>query len=136
MQCSTKQLKVGHFLEEKIPDFFCKMLLFPAIKALLIPSCFLAWFDGECPETIRLKTSTGCFSDVELKQQDDNIVMDAGWSGFVQAHDLKSGYFIVFKKLDTRSLNVLAFGYDWCEKVIGCAGYHPSLDEQYESYLY
>ena len=112
MQCSTKQLKVGHFLEEKIPEKLCKLLLFPANEPFLIPSCFLAWFDGECPETIRLKTSTGYLWDVELKQQDDNIVMDAGWSDFVQAHDLKLGYFLVFKKLDTRSLKVLVFGYD------------------------
>jgi hypothetical protein len=71
-----------------------------------------------------------------LKEEDDKIFMDKGWSEFVKAHDLKTGYFMVFTKLDTRSLKVTVFNYKSCEQVITCAGYHPSLEEQYESELY
>ena len=46
---------------------------------------------------------------------------------------MKIGYFLVFKKLDTRSLKVLVFDFTCCEKVIKCAGYLPSLEEEYES---
>jgi hypothetical protein len=35
--------------------------------------------------------------------------MDGGWSELVKAHDLKVGYFLVFKKLNTRSLKVIIF---------------------------
>jgi hypothetical protein len=48
-------------------------------------------------------------------------------SEFVKAHDLKVGYFLVFKKLDTRSLKMLVFYHNYCEIRIRCAGYHPSL---------
>ena len=43
---------------------------------------------------------------------------------FVKAHDLKIGYFVVFKKIDTRSLKVLVFDHDYYEKVIKCKGNH------------
>jgi hypothetical protein len=90
----------------------------------------------DCPETIKLKTSTGCIWGVSLKKEDVKIFMEEGWSEFVKAHDLKTGYFIVFKKHDARSLKVIVFNYMSCEQVIRCAGYHPSLEEQYESELY
>ena len=61
--------------------------------------------------------------------------MDAGWPQFVKAHDMHAGYFLIFRKLDTRSLEVLIFGYDCCEKVIWCSGYHPSLEQHMESRL-
>jgi hypothetical protein len=48
----------------------------------------------------------------------------------VKAHYLKVGYFLVFKKLDTRSLKVLMFDHNYCEIEIRCAGYHPSLEEE------
>jgi hypothetical protein len=59
--------------------------------------------------------------------ENGKIVMDRGWSEFVRAHDLKVGYFLVFKKLGTRSLKVLIFYQNYCEIEIRCAGYHPSL---------
>jgi hypothetical protein len=83
-----------------------------------------------------LKTSTGCIWGVGLKKEDGKIFMDKGLSEFVKAHGLKTGYFMVFKKLDARSLKVIVFKYRFCEQVIRCAGYHPSLEEQYESELY
>jgi hypothetical protein len=43
---------------------------------------------------------------------------------------------MVFKNLDARSLKVTIFNYKSCEQVITCLGYHPSLEEQYESELY
>jgi hypothetical protein len=62
--------------------------------------------------------------------ENGKIVMDGGWSKFVKAHYLKVGYFLVFKKLDTRSLKVLMFDHNYCEIEIKCAGYHPSLEEE------
>jgi hypothetical protein len=73
---------------------------------------------------------------VGLKEGDSKIFMDEGWSEFVKAHDLKTGYFMVFKNLDARSLKVNVFNYKSREQVIRCAGYHHSLEEQYESKLY
>ncbi|KAK1664929.1 hypothetical protein QYE76_053088 [Lolium multiflorum] len=154
--CSNKKLKLGESLswketsvepapvckvfrridEENTPDSFCKVLCTSELEVITIPSRVLPWFYGGCPESINLKMSTACTWIVDLKQQDGNVLMDAGWPEFVKAHDLKVGYLLTFKKLDTKSLQVLIFGYNCCEKVIWCSGYHPSLGQQYESQLY
>lgn len=156
MQCSNKKLKLGESLswketsvepapvckvfrridEENTADSFCKVLCTSELEVISIPSRVLPWFYGGCPESINLKMSTACTWIVDLKQQDGNVLMDAGWPEFVKAHDLKVGYLLTFKKLDTKSLQVLIFGYNCCEKVIWCSGYHPSLGQQYESQLY
>ncbi|KAK1616901.1 hypothetical protein QYE76_022418 [Lolium multiflorum] len=156
LPCSNKKLKLGESLswketsvepapvckvfgridEENTPDSFCKVLCTSELEVISIPSRVLPWFYGGCPESINLKMSTACTWIVDLKQQDGNVLMDKGWPEFVKAHDLKVGYLLTFKKLDTKSLQVLIFGYNCCEKVIWCSGYHPSLGQQYESQLY
>ncbi|KAK1603837.1 hypothetical protein QYE76_027510 [Lolium multiflorum] len=155
-ECSNKKLKLGESLswketsvepapvckvfrridEENTPDSFCKVLCTSELEVITIPSRVLPWFYGGCPESINLKMSTACTWIVDLKQQDGNVLMDAGWPEFVKAHDLKVGYLLTFKKIDTKSLQVLIFGYNCCEKVIWCSGYHPSLGQQNESQLY
>ncbi|KAK1647130.1 hypothetical protein QYE76_064935 [Lolium multiflorum] len=155
-RCSNKKLKLGESLswketsvepapvckvfrridEENTPDSFCKVLCTSELEVITIPSRVLPWFYGGCPESINLKMSTACTWIVDLKQQDGNVLMDAGWPEFVKAHDLKVGYLLTFKKIDTKSLQVLIFGYNCCEKVIWCSGYHPSLGQQNESQLY
>ncbi|KAK1679756.1 hypothetical protein QYE76_040604 [Lolium multiflorum] len=154
--CSNKKLKLGESLswketsvepapvckvfrridEENTADSFCKVLCTSELEVITIPSRVLPWFYGGCPESINLKMSTACTWIVDLKQQDGNVLMDAGWPEFVKAHDLKVGYLLTFKKIDTKSLQVLIFGYNCCEKVIWCSGYHPSLGQQNESQLY
>ena len=156
MQCSNKKLKLGESLswketsvepapvckvfrridEENTADSFCKVLCTSELEVITIPSRVLPWFYGGCPESINLKMSTACTWIVDLKQQDGNVLMDAGWPEFVKAHDLKVGYLLTFKKIDTKSLQVLIFGYNCCEKVIWYSGYHPSLGQQNESQLY
>ncbi|KAK1693332.1 hypothetical protein QYE76_010029 [Lolium multiflorum] len=155
-ECSNKKLKLGESLswketsvepapvckvfrridEENTADSFCKVLCTSELEVITIPSRVLPWFYGGCPESINLKMSTACTWIVDLKQQDGNVLMDAGWPEFVKAHDLKVGYLLTFKKIDTKSLQVLIFGYNCCEKVIWCSGYHPSLGQQNESQLY
>ncbi|KAK1605048.1 hypothetical protein QYE76_028721 [Lolium multiflorum] len=155
-ECSNKKLKLGESLswketsvepapvckvfrridEENTADSFCKVLCTSELEVITIPTRVLPWFYGGCPESINLKMSTACTWIVDLKQQDVNVLMDAGWPEFVKAHDLKVGYLLTFKKLDTKSLQVLIFGYNCCEKVIWCSGYHPSLGQQNESQLY
>ncbi|KAK1665088.1 hypothetical protein QYE76_053247 [Lolium multiflorum] len=135
-ECSNKKLKLGESLswketsvepapvckvfgridEENTPDSFCKVLCTSELEVISIPSRVLPWFYGGCPESINLKMSTACTWIVDLKQQDGNVLMDAGWPEFVKAHDLKVGYLLTFKKLDTKSLQVLIFGYNCCEK--------------------
>ncbi|KAK1607406.1 hypothetical protein QYE76_031079 [Lolium multiflorum] len=156
LPCSNKKLKLGESLswketsvepapvckvfgridEENTADSFCKVLCTSELEVISIPSRVLPWFYGGCPESINLKMSTACTWIVDLKQQDGNVLMDKGWPEFVKAHDLKVGYLLTFKKLDTKSLQVLIFGYNCCEKVIWCSGYHPSLGQQYQSQLY
>ncbi|KAK1668458.1 hypothetical protein QYE76_056617 [Lolium multiflorum] len=156
LKCSNKKLKLGESLswketsvepapvckvfrridEENTADSFCKVLCTSELEVITIPSRVLPWFYGGCPESINLKMSTACTWIVDLKQQDGNVLMDAGWPEFVKAHDLKVGYLLTFKKIDTKSLQVLIFGYNCCEKVIWCSGYHPSLGQQNESQLY
>ncbi|KAK1699011.1 hypothetical protein QYE76_015708 [Lolium multiflorum] len=155
-ECSNKKLKLGESLswketsvepapvckvfrridEENTADSFCKVLCTSELEVITIPSRVLPWFYGGCPESINLKMSTACTWIVDLKQQDGNVLMDAGWPEFVKAHDLKVGYLLTFKKIDTKSLQVLIFGYNCCEKVIWCSGYHPSLGQQNESQLH
>ncbi|KAK1647106.1 hypothetical protein QYE76_064911 [Lolium multiflorum] len=140
-ECSNKKLKLGESLswketsvepapvckvfgridEENTPDSFCKVLCTSELEVISIPSRVLPWFYGGCPESINLKMSTACTWIVDLKQQDGNVLMDKGWPEFVKAHDLKVGYLLTFKKLDTKSLQVLIFGYNCCEKVIWCS---------------
>ncbi|KAK1607568.1 hypothetical protein QYE76_031241 [Lolium multiflorum] len=137
LPCSNKKLKLGESLswketsvepapvckvfgridEENTPDSFCKVLCTSELEVISIPSRVLPWFYGGCPESINLKMSTACTWIVDLKQQDGNVLMDKGWPEFVKAHDLKVGYLLTFKKLDTKSLQVLIFGYNCCEKV-------------------
>jgi hypothetical protein len=59
--------------------------------------------------------------------ENGKIIMDGGWLEFFKAHDLKVGYFLVFKKLDTRSHKVLIFYHNYYEIGIKCADYHPLL---------
>jgi hypothetical protein len=47
----------------------------------------------DCPETIKLKTSTGYIWVVSLKKEYGKIFMDKRWSEFIKAHDLKIGYY-------------------------------------------
>jgi hypothetical protein len=90
------------------------MLSISAIDLLAIPYRFHhTWLADDCPETIKLKTSIGCICGVGLKEEDGKIFMDEGW--FVKAHDLKTGYFMVFKNFDARSLKVTVFNYKSCE---------------------
>ncbi|KAK1611433.1 hypothetical protein QYE76_035106 [Lolium multiflorum] len=130
--CSNKKLKLGESLswketsvepapvckvfrridEENTADSFCKVLCTSELEVITIPSRVLPWFYGGCPESINLKMSTACTWIVDLKQQDGNVLMDAGWPEFVKAHDLKVGYLLTFKKIDTKSLQVLIFGYN------------------------
>ncbi|KAK1681343.1 hypothetical protein QYE76_042191 [Lolium multiflorum] len=132
LPCSNKKLKLGESLswketsvepapvckvfgridEENTPDSFCKVLCTSELEVISIPSRVLPWFYGGCPESINLKMSTACTWIVDLKQQDGNVLMDKGWPEFVKAHDLKVGYLLTFKKLDTKSLQVLIFGYN------------------------
>ncbi|KAK1585101.1 hypothetical protein QYE76_042238 [Lolium multiflorum] len=132
LPCSNKKLKLGESLswketsvepapvckvfgridEENTPDSFCKVLCTSELEVISIPSRVLPWFYGGCPESINLKMSTACTWIVDLKQQDGNVLMDEGWPEFVKAHDLKVGYLLTFKKLDTKSLQVLIFGYN------------------------
>ncbi|KAK1618676.1 hypothetical protein QYE76_024193 [Lolium multiflorum] len=134
LPCSNKKLKLGESLswketsvepapvckvfgridEENTPDSFCKVLCTSELEVISIPSRVLPWFYGGCPESINLKMSTACTWIVDLKQQDGNVLMDKGWPEFVKAHDLKVGYLLTFKKLDTKSLQVLIFGYNCC----------------------
>jgi hypothetical protein len=108
MASPPKQVRHAH--EENTVDSFCKLLLLLAGSDMrTIPSGFVHCFEVKCPEKIKLKISSGCIWDVNLKMENGKIVMDRGWSEFVKAHDLKVGYFLVFKKLDTRSLKVLIF---------------------------
>ncbi|KAK1682738.1 hypothetical protein QYE76_043586 [Lolium multiflorum] len=142
LPCSNKKLKLGESLswketsvepapvckvfgridEENTPDSFCKVLCTSELEVISIPSRVLPWFYGGCPESINLKMSTACTWIVDLKQQDGNVLMDKGWPEFVKAHDLKVGYLLTFKKLDTKSLQVLIFGYNCCEKMDGREG--------------
>ena len=102
--------QVGYDHGEKTPDSFCKVLFVPELNMLAIPSAFLLpCFDGECPETIKLKASTACIWDIVLKEQDGKIFMDEGWPEFVQGHYLKEGHLVVFKKLATRTFKVVLF---------------------------
>lgn len=88
--------QVRHTHEEKTPDHFCKVRLPPGLEVLVIPSRFRPLFDGErrCPETINLKPTSSCTWNVDVKEQDGKIVLDAGWPEFVNAHDLKIRYFL------------------------------------------
>jgi hypothetical protein len=128
------QKQVGHIQEDNTPNSFYRMLSISAIDLLAIPYRFHhTWLADDCLETIKLKTSTGCIWGVGLKEANGKIFMGEGWSEFVQVDDLKTGYFMVFRKLEARSLKVTIFNY---KEVIRCAGYHPSLEELYESELY
>jgi hypothetical protein len=126
---AARMIRPPNTSEQTRPGSFCKLL------DGLIPSAFKPWFEGLWPETIKLKISTDCIWEVGLKEEDGKIVMDARWSAFVKAHDLKIGYFTVFKRIDTRSLKVLVFDHENCEKVIKCKGNHAPLEEQYGSQL-
>ena len=122
--------RVRHVHEEETPDEFCKLLLtFLGLEVRTIPNGFLHCFEGKCPEIIKLKICTGCSWEVDLKEEDGMVIMDEGWSYFLEAHDLMLGYFLIFKKLNTRSLRVIVFDQNGCEKVIRCAGYHTTLEE-------
>ena len=131
------QKRVRHAHEEKTPDELCKLLLtFLGLEVHTIPNGFLHCFEGKCPEFIKLKICTGCSFEVDLKEEDGMVIMYKRWSYFVEAHELELGYFLIFKKINSRSLKVIVFDQDGCEKVIRCAGYHTTLDEQYGSQLY
>ena len=130
VQMERTRKRVRHAHEEKTPNEFCKLLLtFLGLEVRTIPNGFLHCFEGKCPEFIKLKIYTGCNWEVDLKEEDGMVVMDEGWSDFLEAHGLELGYFLVFKKINSRSLKVIVFDQDGCGKVIRCAGYHTTLEE-------
>jgi hypothetical protein len=113
------QKQVGHILvlEDNIPNSLCGMMSISVIDALAIHSRFHhTWLDDDFLETIKLKTSSGCICGVGLMEEDGKIFMDKGWLEFVRAHDPETRYFMVFKKLDTRSLKVVVFNYNFASR--------------------
>jgi hypothetical protein len=85
------QKQVWHIPEDNMPNSFYMMLSISAIDLLAIPYHFHhTLLADDCPETIKLKISTGCIWGVGLKEEDGKIFMDEGWSEFVKTHDLKT----------------------------------------------
>jgi hypothetical protein len=102
---ASPPMQVRHAHEENTADSLYKLLLLLAgSDVCAIPNGFVHCFEGKCLGKIKLKISSGCIWDVDLKMENMKNFMDIGWSEFVKAHNLKVGYFLVFKKLDTRSL--------------------------------
>jgi hypothetical protein len=68
---------VGHIPRDNTPNSFCRMVSISVIDLLAIPYHFdHTWLGHDCPETIKLKTSTGCIWGVVLKKEDGKIFMD------------------------------------------------------------
>jgi hypothetical protein len=53
-------------------------------------------------------------------------VLEASWSVFVVAHNMKIGYMLLFKRWSGRTYRVVVFNYSYCD-VVGRFPQHPGL---------
>jgi hypothetical protein len=63
---------------------------------------------------------------MNITEVSGKAVLEASWSVFVVAHNMKIGYMLLFKMLSGRKYIVVVFNYSYCD-VVGRFPEHPSL---------
>jgi hypothetical protein len=95
---------------------FAKIIMELGDYFLPIPDAFRRYL-GTIPKIIVLKTNTDCSWMVVLKDANEKIAMDQGWTRFAILHDIKIGYFMAFKALKGDVYKVTIFDYNITELV-------------------
>ncbi|KAJ3698243.1 hypothetical protein LUZ61_001948 [Rhynchospora tenuis] len=99
----------------KRPQFFRVLIPNPFVK-LPIPRKFMKHLDGLQHNKATLLSPLGKFWDIDLHQEGDNLYLDGGWSDFAKAHDLLTGYFVVFRYEGNMIFTVKVFDGTCCLK--------------------
>ncbi|XP_065622980.1 B3 domain-containing transcription factor VRN1 [Quercus suber] len=101
---------------------FCKVLIGDFPTQLRIPEAFVEYFDGEVPNSSVLWGPSNSRKTwrVDLKEVENNLFFQEGWSAFVQDNSLEMGDFLLFRYDGSSNFSVKIYGRDCCEK--GVAG--------------
>jgi hypothetical protein len=82
----------------------------PGIRVLPLPDAFRPYL-GPVPRKMIVKTTTSYQWEMDIKEVSGRAVLEAGWSDFTVAHNLKIGYMMFFKKLSARDYRVVVLDY-------------------------
>ncbi|KAJ4763184.1 transcriptional factor B3 family protein [Rhynchospora pubera] len=108
-------LAIASSTGSKRPQFFRVLIPNPFVK-LHIPQKFMKHLDGHRHNKATLLSPLGKFWDIDLHQEGDNLYLDGGWSDFAKAHDLLTGYFVVFRYEGNMIFTVKVFDGTCCLK--------------------
>ena len=120
-------MNVGHWSEVVTPTHLCKVLIAPGLGFLPISASFRPYLH-QVPDTITLKTITGCTWDITIRDINGRACLDQGWPAFAIAHNLKIGYFLT---LTAKVYKVVIFNYSCAEVVERC----PDQPEAFQRYV-
>ncbi|KAJ3693255.1 hypothetical protein LUZ60_008735 [Juncus effusus] len=106
---SHSHIKKLQFLRVLIPN--------PVVK-LRIPSKISKHLQAEPHYHKRATFYSPCgkFWHVNILQSDDDLYFDSGWPEFSKAHDLRTGYFVLFQYIGNMVFNVKVFDNSMCLK--------------------
>ncbi|KAI0503661.1 hypothetical protein KFK09_014596 [Dendrobium nobile] len=109
---------------------FSKFMTGDFSSCMVLPKKFIDHFKGELLETIELKVPSGDKWHVELKNTDDGVVLDCGWTNFVAAYGILENDTLVFKYDGRSSFIVLIFEQSRCERAAShCAMRKDGMEE-------
>ncbi|KAJ3693389.1 hypothetical protein LUZ60_008869 [Juncus effusus] len=99
----------------KIPRFF--KILFPDPFAYLkLPHEFYTYLPHELPKRATLYVPGGTNWHVEIHKNDGDVFFGTGWPEFAKAHDLHTGYFLIFRYEGNMVFNITVFDTTCCDK--------------------
>ncbi|KAJ3693388.1 hypothetical protein LUZ60_008868 [Juncus effusus] len=105
----------GNEALSKIPSFF--KVLFPNPSAdLRVPPDFHTYLPHKLPKQATLSVQGGTNWPVEVHRNDQDIFFRTGWSEFAKAHDLRTGYFLIFRYKGNMVFNIIIFDTTCCDK--------------------
>jgi hypothetical protein len=110
--------RVVHFHDEVTPPYFYKLLLAHWLCVLSHPPCFMQYLGGMTTMSITLKTTTSCTWMIKLKDVNNKVVMDEGWSDRIcSCSSAQEMLFVTFKLVDPNIFHVVIFDY-FCFEVL------------------
>ncbi|KAL2932512.1 hypothetical protein RDABS01_020030, partial [Bienertia sinuspersici] len=94
---------------------FFKIMLGGFENQLRIPRKFIDCFRGDLSRSCVLRGQSGNSWEVHIIKTEEDVLFSEGWENFVNDHNLKFGYFLVFCYVGDFSFDVSVFDPTGCE---------------------
>ncbi|KAM0891642.1 hypothetical protein ACQ4PT_026280 [Festuca glaucescens] len=98
------------------------------MHSMVIPECFVKYFGGKIPETVKLEAANGNIYDVGVTESMNRTILKSGWAAFVDANIIEENYSLMFQYLGNARFEVTIFDSNGQEKALCCAGMKTASD--------